>query len=341
MKRRRVAGVAAIVVAMAAACGPSGRGGGAASATVGRAPIDPVAGADIGSTPAEVERARQGAIGQLEGFIAAHPGDQRFVPDALLRVGSLQLAAADAALDRADEATLATATAAAVTALARLVDDYPAYPRRDVALYLLGYARDQAGDAAGALAAYGAVASPSPYADEARFRVGELQFAAGALDLAVAAYAPLAARPGTKLTALARYKLAWSHYRRDAYPDALAAFQTVLDLGAADPLAASVQAEARQYIALTLTEHWVRDRADDPRAKAATTDAVTRVIAYLGDGASADRRAIAELAADALAEELRDAEAAVVYRRVVDVSTDAAARTRVGAKLARLAARGR
>jgi len=224
-----------------------------------------------------------------------------------------------------------------VTALTTLVDGHPAYPRRDVALYLLGYAREQAGDVAGALAAFGAVAAiTSRYADEARFRIGELQFAAGALELAAAAYAPLAARVGTRFTALARYKLGWSHYRRDAYPEAIAAFQSVLDLGAADPLGASVQDEARQYVALSLTAHWDRDLADDPRRpKGTATAAVGRVVAYLGDGAHADRRAVAELAADALAEEVRDDEADTVYQRVLDVATDGATRVRIGTKLGR------
>ena len=59
----------------------------------------------------------------------------------------------------------------------------------------------------------------------------------------------------------------------------------------------------------------------------------------LVDGTSADRRAVAELAADALTDEVRDDEAATVYQRVLDVSTDGASRVRIGTKLGRLAAR--
>lgn len=306
-----------------------------------------IARAPIGA-PAGTASATATAIATLEAFIAAHPDDQQYVPDALLRLGSLELDLADAAGeqaaaapgDAAAEAAITSATAAAVTALARLVDRDPAYPRRDAALYLLGYARQQAGDLAGALAAYGAVAAlpTSTLADEARFRVGELHFDAGAFDQATAAYAAIATRPG-RFAALARHKLGWSHYRRGAYREAIAGFQAVLDLGDSHPMVADLRVEAAQYVALCLTEpDWDRDGTDDPAPRGAPTASVARIAAHLGDGASPVRRDVAERAAQALTDEARYPEATAVYRLLLAGPLDRATRVRLEAALARVAA---
>ncbi len=322
---------AIVLVVFAAACG--------GHAT---APSTPIAPSAPTSTAA--------AIAALEALIAAHPDDQQYVPDALLRLGGLQLDAADAALERmADtpddvtaEAAMTTATAAAITVLARLIDSYPAYPRRDAALYLLGHARQQAGDEPGALAAYGAVAAlpASTLADEARFRVGELHFDAGALDLAIADYAALVSRPG-RFTALARYKLGWAQYRRGAYADAIAGFEGVLDPGLVDPMITELRPEAAEYVALCLTEpDWDGDGHDDPAPRGASTATLARIAAHLGDGASPVRRDVAERAAGALADEARDPEAAAVYRLLLATPVDAATRARLEASLARVVALG-
>lgn len=301
---------------------------------------------------AEAAGAQAAAIAKLEAFIAAHPDDLTYVPDALLRLGSLQLDRADDALAHLGQAPAArevaeaeaartTATAAAITALARLVDGYPGYPRRDLALSLLGYARAQAGDAAGALAAYAAVAAlrASPLADEAQFRIGELRFTAGELGLAAAAYAPLAARPG-KFAALAAFKLGWTHYRRGAYVAAMAGFVTVLALDDDAPMAADLRLEAAQYVALCLTEpDWDGDGHDDPAPPGALTATVARVAKLLGDGADPVGRDIAERAAQALTDEARYPEASAVYRLLLAGPVDAATRARIEAALAQVRAR--
>ena len=312
---------------------------GPAVVVVGRAPTD-AAGA-AGAAGVDGERAV--AIAKLEALIEAYPDDLRFTPDALLRLGSLRLDESDEALERDDDGGATRAAQAASAALTRLVDHYPRYAHREAGLYLLGHARERAGDDRGALAAWLALAAlpSSSQAVEARFRAGELQFVAGDLDAAAASYAAVAAVPGTQFTALARYKLGWSHYRRGAHAEAIAVFQALLDDDAAGPGAADLRAELSDYVALSLTE---ADRDVDVAgavgkapASTTTTATVARVVAHLGDGRSASRRQVAERAAGFLRQEARLAEAAAVYRALLAVTTDAGERARLTAAQAELA----
>ncbi len=320
-----------VVVASSAPASP-------AVTVVGRAPVA----ADGGRTRVTADQATADAIAKLEAFIAAHGDQPAMVADALLRLGAIHLDVADDAVERDDEAAVGAATRAAIAALTRLVDRYPTDPRHDDALYLLGYARQQGGDRAGALVAYEAVAArpDSSHALEARFRVGELHFEAGELDAAVAAYAAVAGSDDDRFAPIARYKLGWSHYKRGAYPDAIAAFQVLVDLadGGATGAAADLRIEAIEYLALSLTEaDWDGDGADDrPPPGAPATATVARVDAYLGDASSPSRRAAAEKAADALVDEARYPEARAIYRLVLDATAEPAARARLTASLARL-----
>jgi hypothetical protein len=144
-----------------------------------------------------------------------------------------------------------------------------------------------------------------------------------------------------RLAVVARYKLAWSHYRRDDYPEAIAAFQAVLDAGPGAPMARELRDEAAQYLAICLVElDRDGDGAADPApAGARTTATVARIAAHLGDGSRADRRDVAERAAGVLRDELRLDEAAAVYHLVLAVTTDPVARARLEAALAGVAAR--
>ena len=152
----------------------------------------------------------------------------------------------------------------------------------------------------------------------------------------------MVARGDARFAGLARYKLAWSHYRRAAYGEAVAAFQAVLDMPDT-PAVPDLRAEAAQYVALSLTERdWDGDGVDDPAPRGAKQPvAVARIAAHLGDGASASRRLVAERAAEALADEGHHAESVAVYRLLIAVAVDPGERARLGTALERVAARAR
>ena len=126
---------------------------------------------------------------------------------------------------------------------------------------------------------------------------------------------------------MARFKLAWVQYRTSAYPEAIAGFQAVLDLGGVD-----LRDEAIVYQAMALTEpDWDGDGADDPPPRGAASASVARIAAHLGDGADATRRAVAERAAGDLVDMARYPEAIATYQRLLTAPLDAETRARVEA----------
>jgi tetratricopeptide (TPR) repeat protein len=203
-------------------------------------------------------------IARLDAFIAAHPEHPQYTPDALLRLGSLHLDAADDAIAAGDEPAQAAHTGAAVSALAALVARFPSYPRLDDAQYLLGHAHEQAGDLAVALAAYEAVAAnaASPRALESRFRAGELYLGEHALDRAIAAYRAVVDAGLPPLSTIARYQLAWSYRRADDPVAAIRELEQLVELADAggDATALDLRADALQYLALWRAEVAARAR---------------------------------------------------------------------------------
>lgn len=269
------------------------------------------------------------AVARLEAFVAAHPDEPRFTPDALLRLGSLHLDEAEAAFDdRPDDVPALAGRALAPLADARA--RFPAYPRLDAVLYQLAYAHELVGDGAAAREAYLALGAltGSPLVDEAWFRAGELAFDDGDLPAALAAYGRVG--PRAPFARLAAFKQAWSHWRAGDMTRAAAGFQAVLD----DPGATLFAPEARQYLALALVEDdQDGDGAAEPPA-GPTTAAVARVQAYLGAGPAVERRAVAEAAAAALTDEARFDEALAVLDHLLALAATPDERARLAASRA-------
>lgn len=282
----------------------------------------------VGRKPV-VEVIADDAAAKLQAFVAAHPDDPRFTPDALLRLGTLDLDRAERAFDTDPDAVAAIATRAQAT-LRDARDRFPAYAHRDAVLYQLAYASELAGDAAGARAAYQdlvAIAGSS-LAVEGWFRLGELAFTDGDLPAAIAAYQHVATTP--PYATIVAYKLAWSHWRAGDMATAAQAFAAFLERG--DPDAATLAPEARQYLALA----WIEpdqdgDGAPEPTASGAASASVARALAYVRAHPGPPGRAAAALAADALVDDARYAEAEAIYDQLLAGDLTPAERVHVDA----------
>lgn len=275
------------------------------------------------------------AAEKLRAFVDAHPDDPRFTPDALLRLGTLELDRAERAFDTDPDAVAAIAATAQAT-LRDARDRFPAYPHRDLILYQLGYASELAGDGPGARDAYQALAatSGSALASEGWFRLGEHAFLDGDLPAAVAAYQHVAnVAPYATIVA---YKVAWGHWRAGDMAAAVQAFDAFL--ARPEPEAATLAPEARQYLALALVEaDQDGDGVAEPSAGDATSASIQRALAYGRTHAGPRGRAVVALAADALVDEARYAEANAIYDQLLagDLTSDERARLEASRRGAR------
>jgi tetratricopeptide (TPR) repeat protein len=147
-----------------------------------------------------------------------------------------------------------------ITLYRRILEEFPGYERLDAVYYLLGYAREEQGDRAGALSAYQTLLSRFPqsrFATEAHVRQGEWAFEE---DPAAAARSfELAIRDRTHpLYDKALYKLGWAYFRLDRYDEAVSRFLTLLDHYAREGKGAGdLREEALQYTAISFAdERW-------------------------------------------------------------------------------------
>ena len=93
--------------------------------------------------------------------------------------------------------------------------------------------------------------------------IGEAHFESpGALPLAVAAY-QRAVQVGGDRSAIAKYKLAWSHYRQDNYAEAIASFVELLNVQHRST--SILHQEARVYIAISLMDQWEMKKTSPKR----------------------------------------------------------------------------
>ncbi len=324
-----------------------GTAGGGAPGPQAPAEVSPAAtpgggGASAGAAPAivvgrkaVVDVVADDAAAKLQAFVEAHPDDPRFTPDALLRLGTLDLDRAERALD-ADPAAVATLATRAQATLRDARDRFPAYARRDLILYQLGYASELAGDGAGARDAYQALATTagSALADEGWFRLGEQAFIDDDLPAAVAAYQHVATV--APFATIVAYKVAWAHWRAGDMAAAARAFDAFL--ARPEPEAASLMPEARQYLALALVEaDQDGDGVPESTASDATSPSVARALAYGRAHAGVPGRAVVALAADALVDEARYAEAEAIYDQLLagDLTADERARVEASRRRAR------
>lgn len=134
---------------------------------------------------------------------------------------------------------------------------HPDFSHLDAALYHVGVLRADEGEEAGvtALARLVAEYPTSPFRQEAELRMADFRFDEGRLEEAVDLYAAAGSGPDPGLGVVALYKLGWTHYRRDRFDEAASAFAQVLDLyaeGAEAPIAKDLRGESTDYLVHSL-----------------------------------------------------------------------------------------
>lgn len=216
---------------------------------------------------------RRRAIVRFEAFLERHPDHPTHTPGAMFRLGYLYY---ERSLD-AEEPEFGPT----IELYRRLVRDHPAFDDLDAVLHLLGVALERMGAEDEAKRAWLRVVcvDSSVVSEQARYarcqprttrsrlwadtwlHLGELHFddfAPGALDWAISAYAHVLAERRGRIRVLATYKTAWAHYRASRYPDAIRFFGNVAQ--GTDEL----RDEALQYIAICFAyDDWNENQIPD------------------------------------------------------------------------------
>ena len=125
---------------------------------------------------------------------------------------------------------------------ARILKNYPQYPRKDEVLYNLGSSHYEAGDEDEGIAMYRSLIKQFPhseYVPDAHLQLGEHFFRTNQLTHAIAAYTHAAGSKKPRIYSFALYKLAWCDFNLQEYERALEKFQGVIDYAR--------KHEARQY----------------------------------------------------------------------------------------------
>jgi cellulose synthase operon protein C len=169
-------------------------------------------------------------------FLDAAP-QARERPEALRRLGDLEMDLADQRLADGEGATTSSGTPdykAAITQYRDYLRQFPQDPGNDRVLYQLGRAYEQSGDLEVALKTLDRLVAEHPktaYADEAQFRRGELLFAMRDYAKAEKAYAMVLASGGASgYQERALYMQGWAVFKQGRLEDALHSFFGVLDL---------------------------------------------------------------------------------------------------------------
>ncbi|MCB9552598.1 MAG: tetratricopeptide repeat protein, partial [Myxococcales bacterium] len=159
--------------------------------------------------------------------------------------------------------------------LDRLVTTWPDARGIDGAHYLMGYCLAETGRGDAALAAFTTLVERYPdsrFAAETWTRIGEHHFEAGDLDAALAAYERVLGYKDSPYYDKALYKLAWTHYRLDRYPQAIDRFRELIEFSD-DQVArtgkgeSALRDEAIEYLAASIQEEdWDGDGEPDPDA---------------------------------------------------------------------------
>jgi TolA-binding protein len=273
----------------------------------------------------EKERKRRGAlINRMEIFLERHP-DSPLIAETMLRLGELYFERAndefiqrmttyEADLEKhgrgeiAEEPELPVIDYSASIALyQRFIDRFPAHPKMEEALYLLGYTlqEDYRGDEA--LEFYARLLRERPasaFAAEVHFRLGEFYFEVGEFEQAIKEYKATLGFNDPILHDKALYKLGWTHYRMDQVTEAVAQFIKVIDYSEVNRgLESAMRREAIKYIGISYGDK-------------GGLQALEEYVASIGG-----RRYAIELYlgfADVLYDQTRYAEAIEVYERTTE-----------------------
>lgn len=232
----------------------------------------------------EQERQRRlDAIARFEEFLRKYPSDPFYTPDAMFRLAELYferssdeyLAATKAyerdqsAFERGELTVEPTSPKPNFGDTIALYNDllarFPDYRHADAARYLLGYAYEEMDQKVQALASYQTLVeryTSSRFLPEVLTRIGEIYFDennADSLEKASQAYAKVLGFPDSPYFDKAMYKLAWTHYRMDKLPEAVAQFIALVDFAdkqraATGKSGSELRAESIQYIAISLSD---------------------------------------------------------------------------------------
>ncbi len=253
---------------------------------------------------AQERRRRLEAIEAFETFIASHPQDRVFLPDAIFRLAELyyervddeyQVAlveyrdayqrwkAAGSAGDQPDEPTKRFESSIAL--YQRLINEFPEYRLLDGAYYLLGYTLRQQGDIEQGIVAWRALVDRFPesrFYAEVWFRIGDQAFDDEDWGPAIAAFEHVVPLKDSDFYDKSLYKLAWTFYLVNRFDEAVQRFFELLDFSfkkkTDDGEGGSVlEEEAIQYVAISFgDDNWDRgsaykklisgDSVDDPDA---------------------------------------------------------------------------
>lgn len=192
-----------------------------------------------------VER-RQLAIRWLEAFLEQEPATAPEMPDAMLRLAELQWEQARAQYleafagwQRAGGASTGTPPPqpdyrVSVALYQQILTRYRDFERNDLVLFMLAFARAEAGSTDEALRLYRRILAEYPrsrFVPDAHMALAEARFVAGDYQGALAGFDQVLSFTESELFGLALFKSAWCLWRMDRSREAATRFRRVLDLG--------------------------------------------------------------------------------------------------------------
>jgi TolA-binding protein len=234
-------------------------------------------------------RRRLEAIQAFEAFIATHPQDRAFLPDAIFRLAELYYERVDdeyqVALveyrdayqrwkaggstgDQPDEPTKRFESSIAL--YQRLITEFPEYRLLDGAYYLLGFTLRQQGDVEEGIVAWKSLVERFPesrFFAEVWFRIGDQAFDDEDWASAIAAFEHVTPLKESDFYDKSLYKLAWTFYLVNRFDEAVMRFFELLAFSfakkAEDGEGGSVlEEEAIQYVAISFgDDNWDRGAA--------------------------------------------------------------------------------
>ncbi len=233
---------------------------------------------------------RAEAIAVFESFVAKHPKDPRYTPDALFRLSELyfdrsyddyvqarrrydlQLVEWERDREKPEPIEPEVRYEPTIATMQRLITDFPDYRLLDGAYYLLGYCLAELAELERAVEVYQELVERRPgtrFAPEVWTRIGEYYFDANELSRAVSAYERVLPYVDSPFYDKALYKLAWTHYRLadpelapGEYLAAVDHFVMLLDFNestraAGEERGGDLRSESIQYIAISFSdEQW-------------------------------------------------------------------------------------
>lgn len=223
------------------------------------------------------------AIARFEEFLRKYPNDRTYTPDAMFRLAELYFEKSSdeyLTLSKAYEKQLAAFERSEIPAeptapephyektigiYIDLLGRFPAYRLADAARYLLGYCYGEQGQVEEALAAFQDLVEKHPsskFLAEVWTRIGEIYFdrnEPGALEKAIAAYSKVRQYPDSPYYDKALYKIAWTYYRLDRFPEAVNSFIELVEYADTQKkltgkTGSELRTEAIQYIAVSLAD---------------------------------------------------------------------------------------